>query len=91
MDPGLRAVVIAVVIWTVLVLGLVLFFPNDHQLLPCMRLVGRSAACEADQATINAAYETYQTIPALVAVAAGYVGIAAARFLKVRRRGRPAG
>ncbi len=45
-----------------------------------MHLVGRSAACEADQATVNAAYQTYQTIPALVAIAIGYVAIAAVRI-----------
>ena len=73
----MRTAVIAVVAWTVLVLGFVLFFPNDHLTMPCMHLVGRSAACEADQATVNAAYQTYQTIPVLLAIAAGYVAIVA--------------
>ena len=76
----MRTAVIAAVAWTVLVLGFVLFYPNDHHRLACMSLVGRSAACVADQATINAAYQTYQTTPTLVAFAAGYVAIAAVRI-----------
>jgi hypothetical protein len=78
---------IAAVAWTLLTLGFVLFYPNDFHRLPCMGLVGRSAACEADQATINAAYQTYQTIPALIAIATGYVGIAAVWIVGMRRQG----
>ena len=73
----MRTAVIAAVVWTGLVLGFVLFFPSVSLTLPCMHLVGRSAACEADQATVNAAYQTYQTIPVLLAIAAGYVAIVA--------------
>lgn len=80
---------IAVAAWTLLTFGFILFHPNDNQLLPCMGLVGRSAACEADQATINAAYQIYQTTPALVAIAAGYLGIAVVRIATLRRAARP--
>ncbi len=75
--------------WTLLTLTFVLFYPNDYHRLPCMGLVGRSAACEAGQATINAAYQTYQTIPSLVALAAGYVAIVAVRVKASRRSTRP--
>ena len=75
----MRTAAIAAVVWTVLAIGYVMFVPNGSVSLPCMHLVGRSAACEADQATVNAAFRTYQTIPALIAVAAGYVAIAAVR------------
>ena len=68
---------VAAVAWTVLIAGFVIFYPSDHVTLPCMRLVGRTLACERDQATINAAFQTYQTLPVLVAMAAGYVAIAA--------------
>lgn len=84
-----RAFLIAVVAWTLLTLAFVLFYPNDYHRLPCMGLVGRSAACEGDQATINAAYQTYQTIPTLVALAAGYVAIAAVRIRGSRGSTRP--
>jgi hypothetical protein len=87
----LRTFSVAAVAWTFLVLGFVLLYPNDRLLLSCMHLVGRSAACEADQATVNAAYQTYQTIPSLVAIAAGYVGIAAVRIVSQRRAARPRG
>ena len=73
----MRTAVIAAVVWTVLALGFLLFFPSGHMTVPCMHLVGRSSACEADQATVNAAYQTYQTIPVLLAIAAGYVAIVA--------------
>ena len=76
----MRTAAIAVIAWTVLVLGFVLVYPNSNLSLPCMHLVGRSAACEAEQATVNAAYQTYQTMPALVAIAAGYVAIVAVRI-----------
>ena len=85
----MRTAAIATVAWTLLVLGLVLFYPNDYHRVPCMGLVGRSAACEADQATVNAAYQTYQTTPALVAIAAGYLGIAAVRIRASRGSKRP--
>jgi hypothetical protein len=75
-----RIVVIAAVAWTVLAIGFVLFVPSGHVTMPCMHLVGRSAACEADQATVNAAYQTYQTLPSLISIAAGYVAIAAVRI-----------
>ena len=75
---------IAAVLWTVLALGFVMFVPNGSLSLPCMHLVGRSAACEADQAAVNAAFQTYQAIPALIAIAAGYVAIAAVRITASR-------
>lgn len=80
---------IAAVAWTVLTFGFIVFFPNDHLTLPCMHLVGRSAACEAHQATVNAAYQTYRTIPALIAIAAGYVAIVAVRIRASRGSTRP--
>ena len=80
---------IAAVVWTGLVLGFVLFFPSVSLTLPCTHLVGRSAACEADQATVNAAYQTYQTIPALIAIGAGYLAIAAVWVRASRGSTRP--
>ena len=84
----MKASLIAAAVWTVLVLGIVLFVPNEPRLLSCMRFVGRSAACEADQESINIAYQAYQTIPALFAIVAGYVAIVVVWIVGMRRRGR---
>jgi hypothetical protein len=54
----------------------VLLYPAGHDtLLGCMHLVGRSPACEAHQEAINQTWWAYETLPMLVGLASGYVGI----------------
>lgn len=72
----MRAFVLAVVLWSTVVLGVVLFYPAEHaDLLACMRHVGRSIACEAQQDDINQLWREYRTLPLLMGFAAGYIGI----------------
>jgi hypothetical protein len=80
-----RAFVAAMVVWSAIVLGWVLFVPaSNGGVLGCMHLVGRSVACEAQQDAINQAWWQYHTLPMTVAIAAGYAGIVIVRFRGAR-------
>ncbi len=85
----MKAFGVAIALWTLAALWVVLFDLGDaSMLLPCMRLVGRSSACEAAQATVNDAVWLWHTLPLLIAVGAGYVAIITLRLLWVRRHAR---
>jgi hypothetical protein len=76
-----RAFVAAMVVWSAIVLIWVLLVPaSNGGVLGCMHLVGRSVACEAQQDAINQAWWRYQTLPMILALAAGYVAIAIVRL-----------
>jgi hypothetical protein len=73
--------------WSLLVLGVVLFVPWDlGPLLDCMRTVGHPPECEARQEAMNQVRWAYQTLPMLVASAAGYAAIVLLRLTRVLRR-----
>ena len=81
-------------LWSLFVLGLVLFAPWRLPVVPCARLVGTPesrAACEPILAAANQQVWLFETLPLLVAIAAGYVVIAALEVRRARRsRGRTA-
>jgi len=82
----MRAFLLALVLWSVVVLTWILLVPaSNGGLLGCMDLVGRSVACEAKQNAINQSWWDYQTLPTLATFASGYIGIAILRFARVRR------
>jgi hypothetical protein len=85
----MRAFVLALVLWSAVVLTWILVVPaSNGGLLGCMHLVGRSVACEAEQNAINQSWWDNQTLPTMAAIAAGYVAIVVVRFARVLR-GRP--
>jgi hypothetical protein len=86
----MRAFVLALVLWSVVVLTWILVFPaSSGGLLGCMHLVGRSVACEAQQNAINESWWAYQTFPTLATIAAGYIAIVIVRLARLRRARRP--
>jgi hypothetical protein len=85
----MRAFLLALVLWSIVVLTWILVLPpSNGGLLGCMQLVGRSGACAAQQNAINQTWWTYQTLPTLATIAAGYIAIVVVRLARVRR-GRP--
>ncbi len=76
----------AIVAWSVLVLGLLVFDPGFVQGPSCMRLVGRSAECEAQARAWNGALWWQHTVPLFAVIAAGYVAIAIVGLMGSRRR-----
>jgi hypothetical protein len=82
----MRAFVLALVLWSAVVLRWILIVPaSNGGLLGCMHLVGRSVACEAEQNAINQSWWDYQTLPTLATIAAGYIAIVIVRLARVRR------
>ena len=77
----MRAFVLALLLWSAIASIWILFVPaTNGGLLGCMDLVGRSAACEAQQEAINESWWQYQTLPVILAITAGYVGIVIVRL-----------
>lgn len=76
----------AIVAWSVIVLGLLFFDPGFVQGPSCMRLVGRSADCEAQAAAWNDAFWWQHTFPLFALIAAGYVAIGLVVLIGGRRR-----
>lgn len=83
----MRAFVLALLLWSAIVSIWIQFVPATNG--GCMHLVGRSAVCEAQQEAINEAWWQYQTLPMILAIAAGYVGIVIVR-LRATRSGKHA-
>lgn len=83
----MRAFAQALVLWAVIVAAILFYYPFEPSVLPCMRLVGRSAACEAAQAVLNDELFRHRGLPLLVSVVAGFAGIVLVR-LRGRRRQR---
>lgn len=82
-----KALLAAVAIWTAIAILILLVNPGGASvLLPCMKLVGRSAACEADQQSLNDAYWIRHTLPLVVAGLTGYAAIAALWLRRHRPR-----
>jgi hypothetical protein len=80
-----RAFVLALLLWSAIVSIWIVFVPTSNGgLLGCMHLVGRSAACEAQQEGINETWWRYQTLPMILAIAAGYIGIVIVRLRATR-------
>jgi predicted oxidoreductase len=80
-----RAFVAVMVVWSAIVLSWVLLVPaSNGGVLGCMHLVGRSVACEAQQDAVNQAWWQYHTLPMILAIAAGYVGIMIVRLRGAR-------
>ena len=77
----MRAFVLALLLWSAFVSIWIVFVPAAQGgLLGCMHLVGRSAACDSQQEAINQTWWLYQTLPTILAIAAGYVGIVIVRL-----------
>ena len=80
----MRTFIVAVMLWSVVVFAWVLFYPaGAGEVLGCMRLLSRSFECEARQQLINELRWQYQTLPTLVGIASGYVGIVIVRMGRV--------
>ena len=78
----MRPFLAAAILWSAVAVGLLLFNPGQPSvLLACMRMVGRSAACEAGQQTVNDASWWLHTLPLMATIAAGYIAVV---ILKLR-------
>jgi hypothetical protein len=88
--PAAQRFAVALVGWTFVgamwLLGVFDPVPIGDVLLPCGRLVGHSAACDAAQTTISAAYWDDHVKPVLVAFGAGYLAIVVLGLLGLVRR-----
>jgi hypothetical protein len=82
----MRAFVAALAGWSIVVLGLLVFEPGFAQAPSCMRLVGRSAECEALAEAWNRALWWQNTLPLIVVIAAGYLAILLVALAGRRRR-----
>ncbi len=81
----MRAFVAALVAWSAIALAWALLVPaSNGGVLGCMHLVGRSPACEAQQEAVNHVWWQYQTLPTIVAIAAGYAAIVIVRLRATR-------
>ena len=86
----MKALAIALSTWSAgVIAGLLVYPAANSSVLDCMRLLVRSTQCETQQAAINASYWEFQTVPILVSIVAGYVGIAFVRAIGLRRSRRP--
>jgi hypothetical protein len=83
-----KAFVIALPLWSLVPGWFLLFGGSSGLLLDCMHLVGRSVACEAGQESINQASWANHTLPIILGIAAGYIGIVVVRLARIRRRRR---
>ena len=82
----MRQIVAAIAGWSIFVLVLLFFEPGFAQTPTCMRLVGRSPECQAIADAWNDATWRQHTLPLLVLIAAGYVGILLVAIAGRRRR-----
>jgi hypothetical protein len=82
----MRAFVFALALWSVVAAWLVFVSGGSGLLLDCMHLVGRSVTCEVQQEAINRAWWEYRTVPMILAIAAGYIGIGIVRFAVLRSK-----
>lgn len=82
----MRQMVAAIAGWSIFVLVLLVFDPGFVQTPTCMRLVGRSAECQALADAWNDAAWRQHTLPLLVLIAAGYVAILLVAITGRRRR-----
>lgn len=72
----MKALGAAALVWTLVVLGFVLANPIEQaDVLACMQFVARTATCTAQQDSVNQALWLDRTLPSIVAIAAGYIGI----------------
>jgi hypothetical protein len=68
-------------VWTLVVLGFVLANPFEQaDVLACMQFVARTATCTAQQDSVNQALWLDRTLPSIVAIGAGYIGIGIVGF-----------
>ena len=82
----MRAFVATLLLWSVIVSIWILFVPTANgDLLSCMRPVGRSAACDAQQEAVNQIWWDYHTLPIMLTIASGHVGIIVVRLAGRRR------
>jgi hypothetical protein len=82
----MRAFVIALLLWSVVVAVWLVVIPGDTSgLLTCMHQIGRSVACEAQQNAVNQVLWDYRTLPTLLTFAAGYIGIVVIGLTRARR------
>lgn len=83
-------VVVALLGWTAVVVAFLYFDPGSEPYwsnpLLCMRLVGRTAACQAGQNTINDAWQWLHFWPLLLACVSGYIAIVVVAIRGPRRR-----
>ena len=84
----MKSLVAAIGAWALSCLGLMLLVPGGGTLLPCMRLVGRSTGCEAQQDALNQAYAATHWYPILGFMLVGLLVVAAAALVSYRRRQR---
>ena len=84
----MRDAFVAVAAWSTFVVALLFFSPGFALGPACGRLVGRSAACEAELAAWSERLWWGHTTPLLAFVAAGYVAIGVMALLGFRRRRR---
>ena len=82
----MKSLVAAAALWSLVILAWVSSYPAaGHELLGCMRLIGRSPECEARQQAINELWWHYQTLPTLVGIGSGYLAIMVFRIVRWRR------
>jgi hypothetical protein len=80
------ALALAILLWSGVVVATVLVVPwSGATVLDCMHLVGRSAACEEQQETINQGWWAVRTLPIVVTIVAGYVAIGIVRLVGLSR------
>ena len=83
----MKALAAALALWTVVAVLFLIFDPGYQSvLLGCMRLVGRSATCEAQQQAINQAWTWLHTVPLILTIAMGYLAIVVTALVRRRRR-----
>jgi ABC-type microcin C transport system permease subunit YejB len=73
---AMKALLAALAIWTTIAFLILLFDPGGALTVePCMRLISRTAACEARMQELNDGYWFRHTLPLILVALSGYVAI----------------
>jgi hypothetical protein len=83
---SMRGLIIGILLWTMISAGIVLVWPGSVQTPGCLHAINPSADCLAQAGVESDRVWWTQTLPVLVIIAAGYVGVASIALLSVHRR-----
>lgn len=76
----MRPFVVALLAWTAIVIALLFFYPTGFHAVGCFQPVGPGPRLECVSVVISHVWWEHETMPLLIWLAAGYVGIVGVRL-----------